>query len=412
MVRTRLGELPAGPGVYMFRDRGGQLLYVGKSICLRHRVRSYFGETAGRCRKLRRLRSRTAAVEWTETGSELEALLLESRLVKQRHPPFNTLLQQHRHLVFLRLDVTDPFPRFEVTEHLRRDSARYFGPFTLAADAERLADILSDTLRLRTCDPPGHRVHRIAPCLRRDLGICHAPCTRPVDSGAYAEAVRSAKLAFEQEGRWFRDRLRAEMAEAAERLLFERAARLRDALQSLDAIAGRQQAVVSAVDSLDLVAACPSRCSGSAELFVFSGGGFVAQLSVARDALHDPERALEIGRSLLHRWREARDESLTGSTQWRAGSHRDDPGSLPGAAPLDAVEPELLDQLFIIARWLRRNSGEGRHFRLRDEEEANMLALRLGAWLHEELTDLSPVGSRPADKADREAEPGSGWHEL
>src|SRR5205823_3745106 len=133
-------------------------------------------ESAGRCRKLRRLRSRISAVEWTETGSELEALLLESRLVKELHPPFNVLLHRHRHLVFLRLDLADRFPRLEVTENLQRDGARYFGPFTLTADAERLADILSDTLRLRTCDPPGDRVHRIPPCLRRDLGLCCAPC--------------------------------------------------------------------------------------------------------------------------------------------------------------------------------------------------------------------------------------------
>src|SRR5437868_2095878 len=102
-VRDRLSELPACPGVYLFRDRSRRLLYVGKSVCLRQRVRSYFGEHAGRFRKLRRLRSRAASVEWTEAGSELEALLLESRLVKEHHPPFNVLLHRHRHLVFLRL---------------------------------------------------------------------------------------------------------------------------------------------------------------------------------------------------------------------------------------------------------------------------------------------------------------------
>src|SRR5437870_3925422 len=221
-VRARLGELPACPGVYRFRDRAGRLLYVGKSVCLRQRVRSYFGEHAGRSQKLRRLRSRVAAVEWIETGSELEALLLESRLVKEHHPPFNSLLQRHRHLVFLRLDLADPFPRLEVTDRLCRDGARYFGPFTLTADAERLADLLSDSLRLRTCDPPGSRVHRLSPCLRRDLGLCHAPCVRPTDRAAYREAVQSALLFFDRDGRPFRDRLRAEMADAAERLLFER----------------------------------------------------------------------------------------------------------------------------------------------------------------------------------------------
>src|SRR5207245_3063272 len=95
-VRALLGELPTGPGIYQFRDRTGRLIYVGKSVCLRQRVRSYFGEAAGRIGKLRRLRSQVRGVEWIETGSELEALLLESRLVKELHPPFNVLLHRHR----------------------------------------------------------------------------------------------------------------------------------------------------------------------------------------------------------------------------------------------------------------------------------------------------------------------------
>jgi DNA polymerase III subunit epsilon len=372
-LRASLGELPLAPGVYLFHDRGGRLLYVGKSVCLRQRVRSYFGETAGRYRKLRRLRSRVAAVEWIETGSELEALLLESRLVKERHPPFNALLHRHRHLVFLRLDLSDPFPRLEVTEHLRRDGARYFGPLVLTADAERLSDILSDTLQLRTCDPPGRRVHLFPPCLRRDLGLCHAPCALPVDAAAYAAAVRAAAAAFERDGRTFRDRLRAEMADSADRLLFERAARLRDALRSLDGLAGRQQAMLSAVDSLDLVAACPSPAPERLELFLFSGGQFLTQRSMKRARLRDPEPALQAAQELIR-------------------SRRD----FPSPTGME-VEPELLDQLFIISRWLRQNSGEGRHFLLPADEEPSFLALRLGAWLREAAMELGESAARMDD---------------
>jgi excinuclease UvrABC nuclease subunit len=384
-VRARLGELPLGPGVYMFRDRSRRLLYVGKSVCLRQRVRSYFGEAAGRYRKVRRLRSRAAAVEWIETGSELEALLLESRLVKEQHPPFNALLHRHRHLVFLRLDLKDPFPRFEVTEKLRRDGARYFGPLVLTADAERLADILSDTLRLRTCEAPGHRVHLTSPCLRHDMGLCHSPCLRPTDADAYQASVRAAAAAFEREGRAFRERLRGEMEEAAERLLFERAARLRDALRSLDGMAGRQGAVISAVDALDLVAACPSRREEHVELFLFSGGRFVDQHTVARERLREPEGALETARGFLRR--------------------RDAPAPADGSE----VEPEVLDQLFLIARWLRLNSGEGRHFLLPADEDPSFLALRLGAWLRETAVDLV-VEARPDAGAPVE-EPGEEWAE-
>jgi excinuclease UvrABC nuclease subunit len=395
-VRARLGELPACPGVYLFRDRSRRLLYVGKSVSLRQRVRSYFGEHAGRFPKLRRLRSRAAAIEWTETGSELEALLLESRLVKEHHPPFNRLLHRHRHLVFLRLDLSDPFPRLEVTEHLCRDGARYFGPFTLTADAERLADILSDTLRLRTCDPPGSRVHRIAPCLRRDLGLCHGPCVRPTDRAAYRDAVQSAILSFDRDGLPFREQLREEMADAAERLLFERAARLRDALASLDGIAGRQQAVISAVDALDVVAACPSRHAEHLELFLFSQGRFVDQHTIHRGILREPGSALEASRDLLRCRGGIRRASSPVAPSTRPSSPTPQTGS--------EVEPELLDQIFIISRWLRQHSGEGRHFLLPADEEANYLALRLGAWLRDVVLEVSEAPTAGTDTVD--AEPG------
>jgi excinuclease UvrABC nuclease subunit len=371
----------------MFSDRSGRLLYVGKSVCLRQRVRSYFGEQAGRYRKLRRLRRRAAGVEWIETGSELEALLLESRLVKERHPPFNTLLQRRRHLVFLRLDVTDPFPRFEVTEHLRRDGARYFGPLVLTADAGRLADLLSDTLRLRTCDPPGERLHRHPPCLRRDLGLCHAPCVAPADREAYSRAVSDAAQAFERDGLHFRERLRAEMTEAAERLLFERAARLRDALESMDRLAGRQQALISAVDALDVVAVCPSRQPDYLELFLFSEGRFQTQRSVTRGTLRNPEAVLEVSQDLLRR---------------RGDPESHGPSVSPGphsGLPSEEVEPEVLDQLFIISRWLRRNSGEGRHFLLPADEEPGFLALRLGAWLRDTAGELHGASESEMDEA-------------
>jgi excinuclease UvrABC nuclease subunit len=387
-VRALLAQLPASPGVYLFLGRHGQLLYIGKSVCLRQRVRSYFGEAAGRSRKLRRLRSQARSVEWIETGSELEALLLESRLVKERHPPFNALLHRHRYLAFLRLDPADAYPRLEVTDRLRRDGAHYFGPFTRSADANHLAGILSDTLRLRTCDPPGHRVHRILPCLRRDMGLCHAPCAPPSDTAAYAAAVHEVERAFERDGHPFRERLRAEMTDAAERLIFERAARLRDALRSLEGMAGRQQAVLSAVDSLDLVAACPSSRRDYLELFLFSGGRFVEQRSVARERLVNPELALETARTLLR-------------------GHPRVPDNLGRE-----VEPEVLDQLFIVSRWLRRHSGEGCHHLLPRDEESNFLALRLGAWLREIITsgELEPrdPGMLPADSVSLDTE----WAEM
>jgi excinuclease ABC subunit C len=178
------------------------------------------------------------------------------------------------------------------------------------------------------------------------------------------------------------------MTDAAERLVFERAARLRDALQSLEGLAGRQQALLSAIDSLDLVAACPSSRREHLEFFLFSGGRFVEQRSVARESLADPEVALETARAVL-RGRGRAAEIVGGE-----------------------VEPELLDQLFIVSRWLRQNSGAGCHFLLPRDEETNFLALQLGAWLRDLVVsgELGPrdLGGAPIDAVSLVDE----WEEL
>jgi excinuclease UvrABC nuclease subunit len=165
------------------------------------------------------------------------------------------------------------------------------------------------------------------------------------------------------------------MTQAADRLLFERAARLRDALLSLSGLAGRQQAVISAVDALDVVAACPSRQPERLELFLFSRGRFVEQWSMLRERLREPVEALEASRQVLRRRLQ----------------------DVPPSGP--EVEPEVLDQLFIISRWLRRNSGEGRHFLLPADEEASFLALRLGAWLRETALELEEAGAATVEES-------------
>src|SRR6185369_2485748 len=127
-LKARLQEVPSRPGVYLFRDQSGAIIYVGKSVCLRDRVRSYFtGQPA--TRKLRRLRREIQRIDWQLTGSELEALLLESRLVKQYLPRFNTLLRAVRASPYLRVDWADPYPRLEITRAPSADGADYFGPF-------------------------------------------------------------------------------------------------------------------------------------------------------------------------------------------------------------------------------------------------------------------------------------------
>src|SRR5437879_3470810 len=232
-VRQQLAALPECPGVYLFRDAQGSIIYVGKSICLRKRVRSYFYRRGDESRKLRRLRQEIRSVQWIRTGSELEALLLESRLVKQNQPRFNTLLKHYRNYPFICVDFKDAYPRLEVTRTLERDEAIYFGPFDNGRNIQQVVDTLSDALKLRTCATPGDALSRQRPCLRLDFGRCEAPCVNPVERQPYLVAVQEACSLFEGKSERLLRVLRVRMEQSADRLQFEAAARMRDAFVNI-----------------------------------------------------------------------------------------------------------------------------------------------------------------------------------
>ena len=164
-LKERLSSIPNLPGIYRFYDASDRLVYVGKSVNLRDRMRSYFSGEAPSS-KLRRMRLEIVHFDWELTGSELEALLLESRLIKQHQPRFNVLLKGFVALPFVRVDWTDPFPRLEVTREPQRDGKSYYGPFHRREVLDSAVRALSDTLGLRDCEVPG-RALRVTPCCHR-----------------------------------------------------------------------------------------------------------------------------------------------------------------------------------------------------------------------------------------------------
>lgn len=369
-VRARLAALPASPGVYLFRDADGRVLYIGKSVCLRKRVRSYFYARADDSRKLKRMRCEIRAVEWICTGSELEALLLESRLVKENQPRYNVLLRHFHHYPFIRVDLRDGYPRLEITRQLQRDGALYYGPFHNGRGVQQVVDALADALGLRTCEGPGADLPGRRPCLRRDLGRCLAPCTETGVESVYAQAVHEACDLFDgRSDRVFRV-LTGRMERAASHLQFETAARIRDALLQIRQLVGKQQALTSAVRSLNLVAVCPSSRAGRVELFVFSQGRLVMQRELTDPEVEAPSGLDFFLCELAQRYAIARGET---SLQ---------------------VEQEVLDQIQIIAGWLKDRTGEGRHRELPEEPKrlapGAPEAAALAAWLREAAAAVMP----------------------
>jgi excinuclease UvrABC nuclease subunit len=376
-VRQQLVSLPESPGVYLFRDVRGTIIYIGKSVCLRKRVRSYFYRREDDSRKIRRLRQEIRSVEWIRTGSELEALLLESRLVKQNLPRFNTLLRNYRNYPFIKVNLQEEFPRLEVTRTLERDDAVYFGPFANARNINQVVETLSDALRLRTCEAAGRALGRQRPCLRLDFGRCAGPCTNAVERPPYLEAIREACGVFEGRSERLLRVLRDRMEQSAERLQFETAARLRDAFRDIQRLVGKQQALTSAVGSLNLVTACPSRRSGTLEVFLFRAGRLVAQREVTAAAIAAPAslaaHVSELGRLF---------EAASGIAGRR-------------------VEQEVVDQINIITDWLKHRRGEGCYQKLGDEVDERWQQ-ELTRWIQEAAAQILPHSGAPTAEDGRQ----------
>ncbi len=249
-LKRKLGDLPQRPGCYLYRDEGGNLLYVGKAKVLRNRVKSYF-QNKSLDAKTRRLVARIWDIELIVCETELEALVLENNLIKEHFPPFNILLRDDKSYPYVKLTWKEAFPKVYVTRKLRKDGSLYFGPFFPASTAYRTAELVTRFFQIRDCDIEidGKRGRA---CLKYQLHRCTAPCIAAVGQEAYREQAREARLFLEGKREELKARLEAAMWKAAEAAAFEQAAQHRDALQQVDAWFTRQKAASADLDDTDI----------------------------------------------------------------------------------------------------------------------------------------------------------------
>ncbi|NWJ40142.1 MAG: excinuclease ABC subunit UvrC [Geothrix sp.] len=249
-LKRKLGDLPLRPGCYLYRDEGGNLLYVGKAKVLRNRVKSYFQQKRLDA-KTRRLVARIWDIELIVCETELEALVLENNLIKEHLPPFNILLKDDKSYPYVKLTWKEAFPKVFVTRKVRKDGSLYFGPFFPASTAYRTAELVYRFFQIRDCDIDidGKRGRA---CLKYQLHRCTAPCIAAVGQEAYREQAREARLFLEGKRDELKARLEAAMWKAAEAAAFEQAAQHRDALQQVDAWFTRQKAASADLDDTDV----------------------------------------------------------------------------------------------------------------------------------------------------------------
>jgi excinuclease ABC subunit C len=255
-LTLKLETLPPAPGVYLMKDRAGRIIYVGKAVNLRSRVRSYFSRASSDTRAFVALLDRLLGdLETIVVGSEKEALLLENELIKQHRPRFNVRLRDDKDFLCLRLDLAHRYPRLETVRRPKRDGARYFGPYASANSIRETLRVVNRFFQLRTCTDYALE-NRRRPCLLHEIGRCPAPCIRPVDPAEYRRNVEAVTLFLEGRSQPLAEDLHRRMKLAAARLDFEEAARLRDQRIALERSLERQSVVSTDVLDQDVYGLC------------------------------------------------------------------------------------------------------------------------------------------------------------
>ncbi len=335
----RLRLVPDQPGVYLWKDASGRLLYVGKSKRLRDRMRSYFGSPRSLSGKTRRLVSHIADFEIIVTQSELEALLLEMNLIKQHRPPYNILLKDDKTYPYIKVTVNEDWPRVFATRQVLNDGARYFGPYASAGSVYQALDILNRLFAFRPpyeCKDDKFNRHRKLgkPCLYHQMRRCLGPCVPGlVTKEAYRSAIDSVCRFLEGKSDQIARELRAQMEQAAEQLEFERAAYLRDRIQAIAKISERQQVLRTVDTDQDVIAFAREDGSAVVQVLFIRGGKLINAEPFTLQGAEDES-----------------DEALL--TSFLTQFYRDAPSIPPSLLLADHVEEPM-----IIASWLQQKSG-------------------------------------------------------
>ncbi|MBN1149220.1 MAG: excinuclease ABC subunit UvrC [Anaerolineales bacterium] len=275
-LQAQLDTLPTKPGCYLMKDASGVVIYVGKAVNLRSRVRSYFHASAQDDRKTRQLVSKIADIEWIVVASELEALILEMNLIKKHRPRYNVRLKDDKRYPYIKVHWADPFPKVTVTRQMLRDGSRYFGPYTSVWAVHQTLDALRRIFPYLTCDREITGQDARA-CLYYDIKLCTAPCIGAVDQANYRQMIDDLCQFLEGRTGPIVSRLRLEMEQAAEELRFECAASLRDQLRAIENVVERQKVISSEYVDSDVLALAREKGDACAQVFFIRGGKLIGR---------------------------------------------------------------------------------------------------------------------------------------
>lgn len=332
-LQSKLDHLPDSPGVYLFKNSQGEILYIGKAAVLADRVRSYFQKGVDHSPKTGLLVGQVADLETMVTRSELEALILESNLVKRHRPRFNVVLRDDKQYPYVRLPIKDDFPRLSIVRHVQKDGALYYGPYTPVNALRETLKVIKQAFPLATCtidiDGTADRA-----CIEFEIKRCMAPCTGNQTKEEYHQIVKQVRQFLEGRDHELVEDLSAKMTAAAEREEFEEAARLRDRLFKIERMLEKQRITQTSAADQDVIGLARHGSAVDLQILFVRGG-----LLIGRQDFFWPQSAAvgdaELVRAVIEQF-----------------YNKD------GQPPREVLVPAELEDAVLIERWLSDKRGE------------------------------------------------------
>lgn len=276
-IQEELKKLPAKPGVYIMHDKKDAIIYVGKAVVLKNRVRQYFQSSRNLSPKIRQMVSQVARFEYIVVGSEVEALVLECNLIKEHRPKYNTMLKDDKHYPYIRVTVNEDYPRVLFARSRGRDKSRYFGPYTSEKAVSDTLELLRKTYHIRNCNLNLPKESSTRPCLYYHMGQCKGPCQHYISKDEYAQAIGHVLSFLNGDQSRIVHHLEEQMNAAAQNLDFEHAAQYRDLLHSVKQMIERQRADDDLTIDRDIAAVATAGDEAVVQVFFVREGKMIGR---------------------------------------------------------------------------------------------------------------------------------------
>lgn len=277
-IQEELKKLPGKPGVYLMHDEKDAIIYVGKAISLKNRVRQYFQSSRNKGAKIEQMVTHISRFEYIVTDSELEALVLECNLIKEHRPKYNTMLMDDKTYPFIKVTVNEPFPRVMMARRMKKDKAKYFGPYTSAGAVKDTIELIRKLYHIRSCNRSLPKdIGKERPCLNYHIHQCHAPCQGYISREEYRKSIDEVVRFLNGNYDPILKELEEKMLDASENLEFEKAIEYRELLASVQKIAQKQKITDTAGDDRDIIAMASEGEDAVVQVFFIRGGRLIGR---------------------------------------------------------------------------------------------------------------------------------------